>query len=258
MRILRAVLPPLIVLLLVVAVAEVYLRWRHVPAYLVPRPGAIADVFRDAEQREQLLTGLRETTKGTLIGFSASAVAGVLIALLLSSARIVQRAFYPYTIFFQTVPLVAIAPLLVIWLGYGLKAVAISAFIVSVFPVIANTLTGLLSTDPALRDLFRLYGASRMATLWKLRLPAALPNVMTGLRIAAGLAVIGTIVGEVFAGSYDNAGLGFVVVEAKGVGRTDLVFAAVLTASLLGLAMLSAINLLGWLALRRWHASEQN
>jgi NitT/TauT family transport system permease protein len=258
MRILGIVLPPLLVFIVIVAAAEIYLRWRAVPAYLVPKPSAILDVFRDPDQREQLTKGLRETTKATLIGFGGSAVAGVVIAVLLSSARVVQRAVYPYTIFFQTVPLVAIAPLLVIWLGYGLKAVAISAFIVSVFPVIANTLAGLLSTDPALRDLFRLYGASRVATLWKLRLPAALPNIFTGLRIAAGLAVIGTIVGEVFAGSYDNAGLGFVVVEAKGVGRTDLVFAAVLTASLLGLAMLSAINLLGWLALRRWHASEQS
>ena len=144
-----------------------------------------------------------------------------------------QRAFYPYAIFFQIVPIVAIAPLLVIWFGYGARAVVAAAFIVSVFPVIANTLAGLLSVDPALRDLFRLYGASRAATLWKLQLPWALPYVLTGLRIAAGLAVIGAIVGEFVGGG----GLGVVVLEAMRQQRTDLVFAAVGYASLLGLAL---------------------
>src|SRR4051794_8165254 len=258
MRIPGIVLPPLLVFIVIVAAAEIYLRWRAVPAYLVPKPSAILDVFGDPDQREQLIKGLRETTKATLIGFGGSAVAGVVIAVLLSSARIVQRAVYPYTIFFQTVPLVAIAPLLVIWLGYGLKPVAISAFIVSVFPVIANTLAGLLSTDPALRDLFRLYGASRVATLWKLRLPAALPNIITGLRIAAGLAVIGAIVGEFVAGVLTRgAGLGVSILVAKRLGNTADIFAAVLVASMLGLAMLAAINLVGYLALRRWHTSEQ-
>jgi NitT/TauT family transport system permease protein len=119
-------------------------------------------------------------------------------------------------------------------------------------------LTGLLSTDPALRDLFRLYGAGPIATLWKLKLPSALPNIYTGMRIAAGLAVIGTIVGEFVAGLLEeNPGLGILVVEAKKIGRTDLVFAAVLAASLLGLVLLAAVNLAGYLTLRRWHASEQ-
>src|SRR5213075_2138516 len=128
--------------------------------------------------------------------FAGSALFGISIAVFLSSSRGIQRAFFPYAVFFQTVPIVAIAPLLVIWFGYGMRTVIASAFIVSIFPVIANTLTGLLSTDPALRDLFRLYGASPSATLWKLRLPAALPQILTGLRIAGGLAVIGAIVGE--------------------------------------------------------------
>ena len=193
-----------------------------------------------------------------LIGFAASVIVGIVVALLLSTSKLVQRAFYPYTVFFQTVPIVAIAPLLVIWFGAGLKSVATCAFIVSVFPVIANTLGGLLSTDPALRDMFRLYGASGLAKMWKLKLPSALPNIFTGMRIAAGLAVIGTIVGEFVAGLLEeNPGLGILVVEAKKIGRTDLVFAAVLAASLLGLAMLATVNLAGYLTLRRWHASEQ-
>ena len=173
--------------------------------------------------------------------------------MLLSSSRAIQRSFYPYAVFFQTVPIIAIAPLLVIWFGYGMKTVIASAFIVSIFPVIANTLTGLLSTDPALRDLFRLYGASTGVTLVKLRFPAALPQILTGLRVASGLAVIGAIVGEFIGGQ----GLGSVVDIARTQQRVDKVFAAVLLASVLGLALFGLINLISALTLRRWHASEQ-
>jgi NitT/TauT family transport system permease protein len=116
----------------------------------------------------------------------------------------------------------------------------------------------LRAVDPALRDLFRLYGASRSASLLKLELPAAVPQIVTGLRVAAGLAVIGAIVGEFVAGySEDGAGLGITVMSANRQLRTDLLFAAVLSASLLGLAIFGAVNLLGWLLLRRWHPSEK-
>jgi NitT/TauT family transport system permease protein len=151
------------------------------------------------------------------------------------------------------VPIIAIAPLLVIWFGYGMRTVVASAFIVSIFPVIANTLSGILSTDPALRDLFRLYGASGRDTLFKLRFPAALPQIFTGLRIASGLAVIGAIVGEFIGGQ----GLGSVVDVARTQQRVDKVFAAVLLASVLGLGLFGLINLVSALTLQRWHASEQ-
>ncbi len=156
-------------------------------------------------------------------------------------------------------PIVAIAPLLVIWFDAGLVSVFLSAFIVSVFPVIANTLAGLLSTDPAAR----LISSSSiepapLQRLWKLRLPYALPSIVTGLRVAAGLAVIGTVVGEFVAGELgDDEGLGVKIVGAMKTGHTDKMFAAVLIASLLGLALFAAVNGVGHLLLRRWHASEQ-
>jgi NitT/TauT family transport system permease protein len=128
------------------------------------------------------------------------------------------------------------------------------AFIVSAFPVVANTLSGLLSTDPALRDLFRLYGASGWATLIKLRLPYALPSIMTGLRVAAGLAVIGAIVGEFIVGG----GLGGVIDVAGTQQRVDKVFAGILLASLLGLTLFLLVNLISRAALRNWHSSEQS
>jgi NitT/TauT family transport system permease protein len=201
-----------------------------------------------------LLPALATTALAVAIGLALSIAVGLVAAIALSASRWVERAFYPYAIFFQIVPIVAIAPLLVIWFGYGLRSVVAAAFIVSVFPVIANTLAGLLSVDPALRDLFRLYGASGWARLVKLSLPWALPNVLVGLRIAAGLAVIGAIVGEFVGGG----GLGVVVLEAMRQQRTDLVFAAVLHAAALGLALFAAVNAASHLALRRWHSQEKD
>lgn len=256
-RLLSIALPPVVVFVGLTLAAEWYLRRADVPRYLLPRP---TQVFSAAgEIAPTLLRSLGKTASAALVGFAASAVVGIVLAVLLSSARIVRNAFYPYTIFFQTVPVVAIAPLLVIWFQAGLKSVAICAFIVSVFPVIANTLAGLLSTDPALRDLFKLYRAGPISRLFKLRLPWAIPNIITGLRIAAGLAVIGAIVGEFVATELTgDAGVGVLVATYARYGRTDRVFAAILAASLLGLLMLCAVNLVGYLLLRRWHASEQS
>ena len=244
-RLLEQALPPLASFVGATLLAELAIRVADVSPLLLPPPSAVARAAW--EQGDTLLPALAATARSVGLGLAASASAGILVAVLLSSSRWVERAFYPYAIFFQIVPIVAIAPLLVIWFGYGARAVVAAAFIVSVFPVIANTLTGLLSVDPALRDLFRLYGAGRLATLGKLSLPWALPYVLTGLRIAAGLAVIGAIVGEFVGGG----GLGVVVLEAMRQQRTDLVFAAILYASGLGLALFAAVNLTSGLALRR-------
>lgn len=250
-------LPPLIVFVAVAGLFELIVWTWQIPPFLLPAPSAVFTAMVD--RRADLFGSLLSTAEAAGLGFLLSAMAGILIAIILSTSRLVQRAFYPYTVFFQTVPIVAIAPLLGIWCGFGRNSVALSAMIASIFPVIANTLTGLLSTDPALRDMFRLYKAGRISTLYKLRLPSALPNIITGLRIAAGLAVIGAIVGEFVAGIIDRtAGLGILVMIGIKNGNTDVVFAAVLLASLLGLAMLWIINGIGWYALRRWHASEKD
>ena len=247
---LQTVVPPLVPLVVVTLALEwaVMLEW--LPRYLVPAP---SDVRKALLHSPDLWRATAETTMASVVGFLASATVGLVIAVALSSARWVQRAFYPYAVFFQTVPIIAIAPLLVIWIGYGMETVIASAFIVSVFPVIANTLSGLLSTDPALRDLFRLYGASPRATLLKLRLPFALPSIMTGLRVAAGLAVIGAIVGEFITGG----GLGGLIDVSRTQQRTDKIFAALILAAGLGIALFALINLASRLALRHWHASEK-
>jgi NitT/TauT family transport system permease protein len=251
-RRLAALALPALPFALAVLAAEALTRSGAVPTYLFPAP---TQVWRALTQdSRELWSAARDTGLAALAGLLGSLAVGVLTGVALASSSWLKRVFYPYAVFFQTVPIISIAPLLVIWLGYGWPTIVASSFIVSVFPVVASTLTGLLSTEPALVDLFRLYRAGPVARLLKLRIPFALPSILTGARIASGLAVIGAIVGEFIAGG----GLGGVVDEARKQQRVDLVFAAVLLASLLGLAFFAAINLASRLLLRHWHHSEKN
>jgi NitT/TauT family transport system permease protein len=226
---------PLIPLVLITGLSEVLVGAGIIPKYLLPAPSQVLAVL--IEDPGTFGGAILETAKASGLGLLISVVLGLLIALLLSFSSLIRKMFYPYAIFFQTVPIIAIAPLLVIWLGYGLPTVVASSFIVSVFPVIANSVTGLLSTEPIWLDLFQLMDASRFQTLFKLRFPAALPQIFSGFRIAAGLAVIGAIVGEFIAGT----GLGGLVDTARNQQRVDRVFAAVLLAAVLGILYFGAL-----------------
>jgi len=249
-RWLKIILPPLLPVVVIVTALEVAVTREWVPAYLVPAPSKVIRVLR---READMWSAARATTLAAIAGFAASALIGLLLAIALSSSRWAQRMFYPYAVLFQTVPLLAIAPLLVIWIGYGQPTVITSAFIVSVFPVLANGIEGLKSTDPALVDLFRLYGASKLETLWKLRLPFALPAIWTGLKIAGGLAVIGAIVGEFITGG----GIGGIIDASRTQQRIDRVFAGLMIASGLGIGLFGLVNLISRLTLRHWHASEK-
>jgi NitT/TauT family transport system permease protein len=247
------VAPPLFTFVCVTAVWEGAVRALHVPAFLVPPPSAVLSVAWT--ERAALAGSLFTTAEGALLGFLLSVSLGTLVGLLFSLSRWLERGLYPYALFLQTVPIVAVAPLLVLWFGPGLRAVAVSAFIVSVFPIIANTLAGLRSVDPRLSDLFRLYGAKLGDTVLKLRLPSAIPSMVTGFKVASGLSVIGAIVGEFVAGfSEGNAGLGIAVLSAYRQLRTDFLFAAVLLAALLGLSLFALVSGLSALLLRRLRA----
>jgi NitT/TauT family transport system permease protein len=247
------VFPPLFTFVCVVALWEGATRALHVPRFLVPPPSQVLAVAW--QERAALAASLLTTAEGALLGFLLSVTVGTLAGLLFSLSRWLERGLYPYALFLQTVPIVAIAPLLVLWFGPGLRAVAVSAFIVSVFPIIANTLAGLRSVDPRLADLFRLYGATLTDSVLKLRLPSAVPSMATGFKVASGLAVIGAIVGEFVAGfSEGNAGLGITVLAAYRQLRTDLLFAAVLLAALLGLSLFALVTALSELLLRRLRA----
>jgi NitT/TauT family transport system permease protein len=245
----KRALPPLVPAVVVTVALELLVRGGLIQPFLVPRPSRILQtLFSESD----IWTAAGRTGFAAGVGFAVSAITGMLIAIALSSARWLERSIYPYAIFFQTVPIVAIAPLLVIWIGFDIRTVIWSALIVSIFPVIANTLSGLLSTDPALRDLFKLYGAGWFATLFKLRLPAAMPAIFTGLRVAGGLAVIGAVVGEFITGT----GIGDVIAVSRQQQRVDKVFAVLLLAAGLGIVLFGAINLLSAIVLRNWHPSE--
>lgn len=249
----RVVLPPLVAACLGLGLWEAGARLLAVPAYLLPPPSAVARAL--VTDAPALASATATTATAALVGFAASAVLGVGFGFLLASSRALERGLYPYAVILQTVPVVAIAPLLVLWCGVGMKAVAASAFIVSVFPVITSALAGVRAVDPALRALFALYGASRLQVLTKLELPGAAPQIATGLRVACGLSVIGAIVGEFVAGfSEGSPGLGIVVMTSYRQLRTDLLFAAVGCSSLLGIALLGAVSLVAQVFLRRWCA----
>ncbi len=224
---------PFILFVTIVALLELMTSSGRIPAYIFPAPSEVWKTL-SIDTVEYLLAA-QKTLMSALAGLGLSIVAGVTVAVLMSLSRTIESALYPYAVFFQTVPLISIAPILVIWFGYGMPTVIVAAFIVSLFPIVINSLAGIQSTDAALRDLFTLYGANTWQTLVKLRIPNALPQMMTGVRVSSGLSLIGAIVGEFIAGG----GLGGLIDSARTQQRLDKVFAAVLISSLTGIALLS-------------------
>jgi NitT/TauT family transport system permease protein len=239
---------PFAPLLVLIGLLELASFFGWLDPYLFPSPTMIAATF--IEEPSLWLSAWRTLWTASL-GFLLSGLIGMSLGIAFSSSRLIQRLFLPYAVFFQTVPIIAIAPLLVIWIGYGAPTVIASVFIVSVFPMIASTLSGIQSTEPALIDLFRVYGGSRPKILWSLQIPSALPQIFTGLRIAAGLAVIGAIVGEFIAGG----GLGGWIDVARTRQRVDHIFAALLLATTSGLLFIAIINQISSAFLKQWHPS---
>jgi len=250
------VVPPIVLFLLLVGAWQATTYVQNIPRYLLPGP---ADVFATAVDNWRKLAGATGVTAaGAVCGFTASVLWGTLVAVVFSQSAMIRRSFFPYAIFLQTVPIVAIAPLIVLWSGTGFRSVVIVAFIVSLFPVVTNATAGLTAIDPDLLDLFRLHGASRWQTLVKLRLPSSVPSIVTGAKTSSGLAVIGTIVGEFFVG-YDGSerfGLGYLIQQSSDQLKTDLLFCAVLLSTLLGLLVFLAVGAAGATILRRWDAGS--
>jgi len=251
---LGVVLPPLLVVVAVVAAWQMWVSLFHVPRYLVPAPSRVWQ--RVIDDRAALWQAFQSTATSALLGYLAAIALGFLVAVAFASNRVVQRCFYPFAITLQTVPIIAIAPIIIVWAGPGKLAIVIITFIITVFPVIANATIGLMSTDHNLLNLFAINNASRLQLLWKLRLPNAMPYIVTGLKISAGLSVIGAIVGEFFAGRGGaSSGLGSLITFSSARLQTDMLFAATLTASLLGIGFFLVINQLGNYAVRNWHES---
>lgn len=215
---------------------EISSRLQWLPPFLFPAPSEVAKSL--FENRADFKTAFFQTFIGTVIGFIASLLAGTLFALFFSMSPFLRKAILPFAVFFQTVPIIAIAPLLVIYFGFGMPTVIAASFIVSLFPVIANTLLGLESVDTAALDLFKLYKATPLQVLVKLKLPSAYPLMYAGWKVSVGLAIIGAVAGEFVAGG----GLGAMIDSARTQQRIDLVFGALLLLSLMGIFLILVLR----------------
>jgi NitT/TauT family transport system permease protein len=236
---------------------QAIIRINHLPPYILPGPLGVAETI--GMRYRSLVNSLWITTEEAAGGLVASVVAGLAIGMVFAQWRWLRQTLYPYTILLQTVPIVAIAPLVILWIGPGILAVTVVTFIICLAPIIANTTQGLISVDENLVNLFVIYNASPAQILIKLRLPNALPSFFTGLRIAAGISVIGGITGELFAGStrVGEGGLGYAMIYANNQMETSYLFALVLAATVLGFAFFFTVMFLEWLALHNWHESSR-
>ena len=225
------------------------------PPYLVPSPLAMMKtLFSDWLP---LGTALVVTLKITLLAFVVATVVGVLISFLFVQSRSVETALFPYAVLLQVTPIVAVAPLIIIWIKNPTVAMVVCAALVALFPVIANTTLGLRSVDPDLQSYFQLNHATRTQTLLRLRIPSALPYFFGGLRISSGLALIGAVVAEFVAGTGGSgAGLAYQIMQAGYQLNIPRMFAALLLISLTGVALFAAMAWLTRAALGSWHASE--
>lgn len=229
----------------------------HIPPYMLPTPARVFEA--GTAKLPMLLTSLSITATAAAGGLAAAIVVGVFIALVFAQFRWVRRTLYPYTLLLQTVPIVAIAPLILMWVGTGTFAVGLISFIICLSPIIANTTQGLISVDRNMVDLFLMNNASRAQVLFKLRLPHALPSLFAGIRISSGIAVIGAIIGELFAGSarVGVGGLGYAIQYASAQLETDYLFALVAAATVLGFVFFFLAMFLEWYFLHHWHESVQ-
>ena len=246
---------PVLVGLAVLLLWQGLVTWYEVPVYLVPSPlRVVQTLMRDWG----LLTGsLLVTLRIALLALLLALVLGIAVAFLFVQSRAIEASLFPYAILLQVTPVVAIAPLIIIWVKDPTLALVICATIVALFPIISNTAQGLRSVDPELLDLFRLNRATRLQTLLRLRIPSALPYFFAGLKVSSGLALIGAVVAEFVAGTGGTAsGLAYQILQAGLQLNIPRLFAALLLITLAGVLLFLAVSLLARLALRGWHESE--
>ena len=246
---------PALVGIAVLAAWQLAVRAAELPVYLLPAPSDIWAAF--TADFASLMASLWATLSVTLVAFVLAVVVGVALAILFSQSRLVENALYPYAVVLQVTPVVAIAPLILIWVGYDRieLALILIAFLVAFFPILSNTTLGLKSADHNLIDLFRLYGASRWQILSRLQLPSALPYLLGAMKIAGGLALIGAVVAEFVAGSGTATGLAWRIIEAGNRLEIAKMFACLALLAALGIAIFAALSALEYALLHKWHES---
>jgi NitT/TauT family transport system permease protein len=249
------VLAPVGVAIVALCAWQAFVELWKIPPYIVPSPVRVAQTL--ASDRALLLGSLGVTMEIALTALALATALGVAIALLFVQSRWIEMSLFPYAILLQVTPIVAIAPLIIIWVHDTRIALILCATVVAIFPVISNTTLGLRSVDAGLLNLFRLAHATRWQTLWRLRVPSALPYFFGGLRIASGLALIGAVVAEFVAGTGgQGAGLAYQILLAGIQLNIPRLFAALALIALAGVAMFGTTVALSRIALSRWHESE--
>ncbi len=244
---------PVVVLAVVVGLWEAVVRINNIPPYVLPGPFLVLSTL--VHDWNLLFGSLLVTLLTTVEGFVAAAVGGIALALLFSRSKWLEYSLFPYAVVLQVTPVIAVAPLLLIYLPQELAVVA-CAWIVAFFPVLSNTTLGLKSVDRNLAGLFTLYGASPLQSLQLLKLPSALPYILGGLRIAGGLSLIGAVVAEIAAGSAGaGSGLAYRIAESSYRLNIPRMFAALLLLSVAGIVIYMLLSLVSYLVLRRWHES---
>ena len=245
---------PLVMLAGMIVLWHVYVTVYQVPHYILPSPLRVAQALYT--DWPILFRALQVTVEITFSALALALLGGVTIAIIMSQSRLAELAIYPYAVILQVTPIVAIAPLIIIYAPTTHAALLICAFLVAFFPVLSNTTQGLKSTDHNLLNLFELYGASRLQTLLLLKIPNALPYFLVGLRIAGGLALIASVVAEFVAGSAGaNSGLAFRLLESQFRLNIPRLYAALLLLSLTGVVIFFGTSLISYLLLRKWHES---
>jgi NitT/TauT family transport system permease protein len=250
---LLGILLPVVVFAVAVSLWEWVVKANDIPPYILPAPSAIAATL--VKDWGTLSTSLLVTLRTMGLALALATAGGVLLAVIFAQSRLIERSLYPFAVILQVTPILAVAPLLLVYLDAG-TAMLVCAFIVAFFPILSNTTLGLASTDPHLRDLFKLYGAGRWRELLLLRVPSALPYFLGGLRIGGGLALIGAVVAEIAAGSAgQGSGLAYRIVESGYRLNIPRMFAALILISATGILVYTTLALLSHLLLRRWHES---
>jgi len=235
--------------------AVTYLLLSPARRFLVPPPDQVLTVsFLDWSHLQPMLQALWLTAQVALVGLLIASALGVTVAVLMSRARWLERSLYPYAVILQTVPILAIVPLIGLWFGFGFTSRVVVCVLIALFPMIANTLFGIQSVDRTHHDLFTLQRAGRWSRLRKLELPAALPSIFTGLRTSSGLSVIGAIVGDMFF-KQGEPGIGTLLDVYRSRLQSEDLFAAIILASLFGVAVFALFTLVARLAVGSWHAS---
>ncbi len=247
------VLPVLVIVATIVAWDRIVV-WNELPHYILPGPGRVLQAL--IEDWPLLFQSLLVTLQITMGALAIAVIGGVGLAVLFTQSRWIEMSFFPYAVILQVTPIVAIAPLIFIYVDSKIAGLLICAWLVAFFPILSNTTLGLSSADHNLRDLFKVYGASRWQRLRYLQLPSALPYFLGGLRIAGGLSLIGAVVAEYVAGSGGiGSGLAFRILEAGYRLNIPRMFAALFLIALTGVIIFACLSLISHLALRKWHES---